>query len=111
MCRGERRTARRMDDSRTREKGFHPGLPDRRFWWDDARMSDTSHATARDLGPHQRAHVAPTTQQVRTIGQRRREAEEKLEQHLQEARRKYEHEHHEAQAHQEAARPDKEKRR
>jgi len=72
-------------------------------------MSDTSHATARDLGPHQRAHVAPTTQQVRTIGQRRREAEEKLEQHLQEARRKYEH--HEAQPHPEAPRPEKDKRR
>ena len=34
------------------------------------------------------AHAAPTTQQMRTIGQRRRDAEEKLEQHLQEARHK-----------------------
>ena len=41
-----------------------------------------------DHGPHQHAHAAPTTQQMRTIGQRRRDAEEKLEQHLQEARHK-----------------------
>ena len=42
----------------------------------------------RDLGPHQHAHAAPTTQQMRTVGQRRRDAEEKLEHHLQEARHK-----------------------
>jgi hypothetical protein len=100
---------KKIGGPRVRENGFQAGLPDRGFWWDDARMSDTSHATARDLGPHQRAHVAPTTQQVRTIGQRRREAEEKLEQHLQEARRKYEH--HQAQPLPEAPRPDKDKRR
>ena len=41
-----------------------------------------------DHGPHQHAHAAPTTQQMRTVGQRRRDAEEKLEQHLQEARHK-----------------------
>jgi hypothetical protein len=74
-------------------------------------MSDTSHAAARDLGPHQHAHVAPTSQQIRTVGQRRREAEEKLEQHLQEARQRYEHEHHEAQAHPETGKPGKEKHR
>jgi hypothetical protein len=39
-------------------------------------------------GPHLHAHSAPTTQQMRTVGQRRRDAEEKLEQHLQEARHK-----------------------
>ncbi|PNH86192.1 hypothetical protein [Arthrobacter sp. AFG20] len=39
-------------------------------------------------GPHLHAHAAPTTQQMRTVGQRRRDAEEKLEQHLQEARHK-----------------------
>lgn len=39
-------------------------------------------------GPHMHAHAAPTTQQMRTVGQRRRDAEEKLEQHLQEARHK-----------------------
>ncbi|MFJ6157690.1 hypothetical protein ACIQF8_19040 [Pseudarthrobacter sp. NPDC092184] len=71
-------------------------------------MSDTSHATARDLGPHQHAHVAPTSQQIRTVGQRRREAEEKLEQHLQEARQRYEQ--HEAQAHPETGKPSKVKR-
>ncbi|MBT2551232.1 hypothetical protein [Arthrobacter sp. ISL-65] len=41
-----------------------------------------------DHGPHLHAHAAPTTQQMRTVGQRRRDAEEKLEQHLQEARQK-----------------------
>jgi hypothetical protein len=41
-----------------------------------------------DHGPHQHAHAAPTTQQMRTVGQRRRDAEEKLEHHLQEARHK-----------------------
>jgi len=33
---------------------------------------------------------SPTTGQMRTVGQRRRDAEEKLEQHLEEARRKEE---------------------
>lgn len=41
-----------------------------------------------DHGPHLHAHAAPTTQQIRTVGQRRRDAEEKLEHHLQEARHK-----------------------
>jgi hypothetical protein len=31
----------------------------------------------------------PTTQQLRVVGRRRRDAEEKLEQHLQEARAKH----------------------
>lgn len=43
-------------------------------------------------GLHQHAHGAvPTPQQIRTVGQRRREAEEKLEHHLDEARHKDEH--------------------
>lgn len=54
-------------------------------------MSDISGGAARDLGPHQHAHAAPSTQQMRTVGQRRRDAEEKLEHHLQEARHKGEH--------------------
>lgn len=54
-------------------------------------MSDIHHAGPRDVGPHQHAHTAPTTQQMRTVGQRRREAEEKLEHHLDEARHKGEH--------------------
>ncbi|VXB83335.1 Uncharacterized domain protein [Arthrobacter sp. 9AX] len=54
-------------------------------------MSDTSQGNPRDLGPHQHAHAAPSTQQMRTVGQRRRDAEEKLEHHLQEARHKGEH--------------------
>jgi hypothetical protein len=51
-------------------------------------MSDISGGKPHDLGPHQHAHAAPTTQQMRTVGQRRRDAEEKLEHHLQEARHK-----------------------
>ncbi|WP_306637421.1 MULTISPECIES: hypothetical protein [Micrococcaceae] len=54
-------------------------------------MSDLSGGSPHDLGPHQHAHAAPTTQQMRTVGQRRRDAEEKLEHHLQEARHKGEH--------------------
>jgi hypothetical protein len=51
-------------------------------------MNDDNVDGIQDHGPHQHAHVAPTTQQMRTVGQRRRDAEEKLEHHLQEARHK-----------------------
>lgn len=51
-------------------------------------MSEDYVDSIQDHGPHQHAHVAPTTQQMRTVGQRRRDAEEKLEHHLQEARHK-----------------------
>ncbi len=51
-------------------------------------MSENRGEVIRDHGPHQHAHAAPTTQQMRTVGQRRRDAEEKLEHHLQEARHK-----------------------
>lgn len=57
-------------------------------------MSDIPQGHPHDLGPHLHAHSAPTTQQIRTVGQRRREAEEKLEHHLEEARAKTDH--HEA---------------
>ncbi|WP_131681747.1 hypothetical protein [Pseudarthrobacter sp. YALA5] len=59
-------------------------------------MSENHIESTRDVGPHQHAHAQPTTQQIRTVGQRRREAEEKLEHHLEEARHKSEHhdEHH-----------------
>ncbi|MGM9473116.1 hypothetical protein ACS5PJ_14075 [Pseudarthrobacter sp. YS3] len=60
-------------------------------------MSENHTETPRDSGPHQHAHAAPTTQQIRTVGQRRRAAEEKLEHHLEEARHKVEH--HEETAH------------
>lgn len=63
-------------------------------------MSDINRGNPRDLGPHQHAHAVPTTQQMRTVGQRRRDAEEKLEHHLQEARHKAEH--HEAEDEKEA---------
>lgn len=54
-------------------------------------MSDKHQVGLEDHRPHQHAHTAPTTQQMRTVGQRRREAEEKLEHHLDEARHKMEH--------------------
>ncbi|QHK18865.1 hypothetical protein GU243_02700 [Pseudarthrobacter psychrotolerans] len=55
-------------------------------------MSDKHEEDLRDGRPHQHAHAAaPTTQQMRTVGQRRRAAEEKLEHHLEEARHKGEH--------------------
>jgi hypothetical protein len=59
-------------------------------------MSDIHQGHPHDLGPHLHAHSAPTTQQIRTVGQRRREAEEKLEHHLEEARAKSEHQTDEA---------------
>jgi hypothetical protein len=61
---------------------------------------------AADHGPHQHAHAAPTTQQIRTVGQRRRDAEEKLEQHLQEARHKDHPQHKDHEHHGEAAKED-----
>jgi len=54
-------------------------------------MSDKDTGNLPVDGPHQHAHSAPTTQQLRTVGQRRRDAEEKLEHHLEEARHKSEH--------------------
>ncbi|MFE8887825.1 hypothetical protein ACFYLX_18455 [Pseudarthrobacter enclensis] len=51
-------------------------------------MQENRVDSPNDAGPHQHAHTAPTTQQMRTVGQRRRDAEEKLEHHLQEARQK-----------------------
>lgn len=53
-------------------------------------MSEKKDGQTQDHGQHLHAHVAPTTQQIRTVGQRRREAEEKLEHHLDEARHKNE---------------------
>ena len=53
-------------------------------------MNDNPEASQMDDKPHQHAHAAPTTQQMRTVGQRRRDAEVKLEHHLDEARHKNE---------------------
>lgn len=78
-------------------------LPGVRVRWDDFNMSADIPDSTHDHGPHLHAHSAPTTQQIRTVGQRRREAEEKLEHHLQEARHK-EHPHHDGDA--EPAEPD-----
>ncbi|MDI3196151.1 hypothetical protein QK290_17335 [Pseudarthrobacter sp. AL07] len=49
-------------------------------------MSEKIADGPQDHGPHQHAHAAPTTQQMRTVGQRRRQSEEQLEQHLEQAR-------------------------
>jgi hypothetical protein len=64
-----------------------PPLPEANVQWDDSTMSEKIGGNW-DHGPHQHAHAAPTTQQMRSVGQRRRDAEEKLEHHLQEARHK-----------------------
>ncbi|WP_461173387.1 hypothetical protein M1D93_01185 [Arthrobacter sp. Z1-9] len=53
-------------------------------------MSDNPNHDPRGPAPQQHQDAAPTTQQMRTVGQRRREAEQKLEHHLDEARRKNE---------------------
>ncbi|MEQ7740171.1 hypothetical protein [Escherichia coli] len=49
-------------------------------------MRESTADSPYEPGPHLHAHTAPTTEQMRIVGQRRREAEEKLEHHLQEAR-------------------------
>ncbi|WP_458779735.1 hypothetical protein [Arthrobacter sp. D3-16] len=54
-------------------------------------MSDNPNHDPRGPAPQQHQDAAPTTQQMRTVGQRRREAEQKLEHHLDEARRRNEH--------------------
>jgi hypothetical protein len=51
-------------------------------------MNNNSSGNEGTHGQHLHAHTSPTTQQMRTVGQRRRDAEEKLEHHLQEARHK-----------------------
>jgi hypothetical protein len=51
-------------------------------------MNNNTSGNEGTHGQHLHAHTSPTTQQMRTVGQRRREAEEKLEHHLQEARHK-----------------------
>jgi hypothetical protein len=73
---------------------FSQCLPADDPWWDDASMSEKM-----DENPHgqsqQDGYVgSPTTQQMRTVGQRRRDAEEKLEHHLEEARHKEPHTGH-----------------
>ncbi|TLM83697.1 hypothetical protein FDW83_09615 [Pseudarthrobacter sp. NamE2] len=49
-------------------------------------MSDDPDPDPRGPSPQQRRDAAPTTQQMRTVGERRRDAEQKLNQHLDEAR-------------------------
>jgi hypothetical protein len=51
-------------------------------------MNNNTSGNEGTRGQHLHAHTSPTTQQMRTVGQRRRDAEEKLEHHLQEARHK-----------------------
>ena len=79
-------------------------LPDTDAQWDHFSMSEKIADGAQDHGPHQHAHAAPTTQQMRTVGQRRRESEEKLEQHLEQARHK-DDPHHDAVSESEEAGP------
>jgi hypothetical protein len=51
-------------------------------------MNNNTSGNEGNHGQHLHAHTSPTTQQMRSVGQRRRDAEEKLEHHLQEARHK-----------------------
>lgn len=52
-------------------------------------MSEKKAEASREHGHHQEGYAgSPTTQQMRTVGQRRRDAEEKLEHHLATARHK-----------------------
>jgi hypothetical protein len=52
----------------------------------DARTGKNDHAWLRD-------DRHPSTAQIQAVGQRRRDAEEKLEQHLEEAKHKHDDEH------------------
>jgi hypothetical protein len=54
-------------------------------------MSENHELDPRDPEAQQPSSAAPATQQMRTVGQRRRDAEQKLEHHLDEARHKNEH--------------------
>jgi len=66
------------------------------MWWKDANMSEKDEKMRKQL--HQDGFAgSPTTQQMRTVGQRRRDAEDKLEHHLHEAR------HHDDPGHDNAA--------
>ena len=52
-------------------------------------MGEKKTEAPREHGHHQDGYVgSPTTQQMRIVGQRRRDAEEKLEHHLEKARHK-----------------------
>ena len=57
--------------------------------WDDFSMGEKNTEAPREHGRYQDGYVgSPTTQQLRIIGQRRRDAEEKLEHHLEKVRHK-----------------------
>ena len=57
--------------------------------WDDFIMGDRNTEAPREQGHHQDGYVgSPSTQQMRIVGQRRRDAEEKLEHHMEKARHK-----------------------
>ena len=85
-----------------------PGLPDRHLWWDDASMSEKKQENPPEPSHHLEGYAgSPTTQQMRTVGQRRRDAEEKLEQHLEEARHK-DHRHDDETSQQESTNKERE---
>jgi hypothetical protein len=84
------------------------GLPARNLWWDDASMSEKQHQNPPEPSHHVEGYAgSPTTQQMRTVGQRRRDAEEKLEHHLEEARHK-DHRHDDDTAQKEGTRKENE---
>jgi hypothetical protein len=51
-------------------------------------MGEQKDENTREPHHQEGSAVSPTTQQMRTVGQRRRDAEEKLEHHLEEVRHK-----------------------
>ncbi|MDQ0618642.1 hypothetical protein [Arthrobacter globiformis] len=59
-------------------------------------MSERKDDKRPDGDPAEHSHAAPATQPIRTVGQRRRDAEEKLEHQLQDARHKDEPDRDEA---------------
>ena len=60
-------------------------------WWHHANMSEKDDESTQKHQDQVGYVGSPTTGQMRSVGQRRREAEEKLEHHLEEARHKEDH--------------------
>ena len=81
-----------------------PALPAAGPWWDHANMSEKNDENTQKQPLEGGYAGSPTTQQMRTVGQRRRDAEEKLEHHLEEARHKVSPRHDNAPAEEEADR-------
>jgi hypothetical protein len=60
-------------------------------WWHHANMSEKNDESTQKHQDQVGYVGSPTTGQMRSVGQRRREAEEKLEHHLEEVRHREDH--------------------